>query len=214
MPSPCTLRVSVAIPPPASSRMVSLPPRSTSPSRPPIRVRLAVEWRGGRSGWTNRMLTIACCAVTGVVSLQRIRRPLVSIRRDTSPASPVSSRPDSILTPVCLLACAVPSWYRSRNHLLVRRCLAEQHRRHDPERPVRPQATTGIICELLCHEQQLTRACSLLFPRRFSGQITTPSYVNFTDTGKRSVGSAAKNLAARYPSSTIYDVKVGLRRRV
>lgn len=39
------------------------------------------------------------------------------------------------------------------------------------------------------------------------GQITTPSYVNFTDTGKRSVGSAAKNLAARYPSSTIYDVK-------
>ena len=40
------------------------------------------------------------------------------------------------------------------------------------------------------------------------GQITTPSYVNFTDTGKRSVGSAAKNLAARYPSSTIYDVKV------
>ena len=36
------------------------------------------------------------------------------------------------------------------------------------------------------------------------GQITTPSYVNFTDTGKRSVGSAAKNLAARYPSSTIY----------
>jgi heat shock protein 1/8 len=39
------------------------------------------------------------------------------------------------------------------------------------------------------------------------GAITTPSYVNFTDTGKRSVGSAAKNLAARYPSSTIYDVK-------
>ena len=39
------------------------------------------------------------------------------------------------------------------------------------------------------------------------GAITTLSYVNFTDTGKRSVGSAAKNLAARYPSSTIYDVK-------
>jgi len=39
------------------------------------------------------------------------------------------------------------------------------------------------------------------------GQITTPSYVNFTETGKRSVGSAAKNLAARYPATTIYDVK-------
>jgi len=39
------------------------------------------------------------------------------------------------------------------------------------------------------------------------GQITTPSYVNFTETGKRTVGTAAKNLAARYPSSTIYDVK-------
>jgi len=36
------------------------------------------------------------------------------------------------------------------------------------------------------------------------GQITTPSYVNFTETGKRSVGSAAKNLAARYPATTIY----------
>jgi L1 cell adhesion molecule like protein len=39
------------------------------------------------------------------------------------------------------------------------------------------------------------------------GMITTPSYVNFTDTGKRSVGAAAKNLAARYPESTLYDVK-------
>lgn len=39
------------------------------------------------------------------------------------------------------------------------------------------------------------------------GSITTPSYVNFTETGKRSVGWAAKNLAARYPESTIYDVK-------
>jgi len=39
------------------------------------------------------------------------------------------------------------------------------------------------------------------------GTITTPSYVSFSDTGKRHIGHAAKNLAARFPASTIYDVK-------
>ena len=39
------------------------------------------------------------------------------------------------------------------------------------------------------------------------GSITTPSWVCFSDTGKRFVGQAAKNMAARYPSNTVYDVK-------
>jgi heat shock protein 5 len=39
------------------------------------------------------------------------------------------------------------------------------------------------------------------------GAITSPSWVCFSDQGKRYVGQAAKNMAARYPTNTIYDVK-------
>ena len=39
------------------------------------------------------------------------------------------------------------------------------------------------------------------------GSLTSPSWVCFSDTGKRFVGQAAKNNAARFPSSTIFDVK-------
>jgi heat shock protein 1/8 len=39
------------------------------------------------------------------------------------------------------------------------------------------------------------------------GSLTSPSYVCFSDTGKRFVGQAAKNMAARYPRNTVYDVK-------
>jgi len=39
------------------------------------------------------------------------------------------------------------------------------------------------------------------------GQITTPSYVAFSNHGKRTVGMAAKTQAAKNPRNTIYDVK-------
>jgi len=39
------------------------------------------------------------------------------------------------------------------------------------------------------------------------GSLTSPSWVCFSDTGKRYVGQAAKNMAARFPTNTIYDVK-------
>jgi len=39
------------------------------------------------------------------------------------------------------------------------------------------------------------------------GAITTPSYVSFNEQGKRFIGAAAKNQAARYPTNTFYDVK-------
>jgi len=39
------------------------------------------------------------------------------------------------------------------------------------------------------------------------GAITSPSWVCFSDTGKRFAGQAAKNMAPRYPTNTIYDVK-------
>lgn len=39
------------------------------------------------------------------------------------------------------------------------------------------------------------------------GDITTPSYVSFSKSGKRTVGHAAKADAHRYPTSTIYDIK-------
>mmetsp|Transcript_17436 Transcript_17436/g.19584 ORF Transcript_17436/g.19584 Transcript_17436/m.19584 type:complete len:748 (+) Transcript_17436:40-2283(+) len=39
------------------------------------------------------------------------------------------------------------------------------------------------------------------------GLNTTPSYVGFDPRGKRSTGQSAKSQAARYPTTTIYDVK-------
>ena len=39
------------------------------------------------------------------------------------------------------------------------------------------------------------------------GSLTSPSWVCFSDTGKRFVGQAAKNMAARFPANTIFDVK-------
>jgi len=39
------------------------------------------------------------------------------------------------------------------------------------------------------------------------GSLTSPSWVCFSDTGKRFVGQAAKNNAARFPANTIFDVK-------
>jgi len=39
------------------------------------------------------------------------------------------------------------------------------------------------------------------------GEITTPSWVSFTKSGKRYVGAAAKSQAGRFPHNTIYDVK-------
>jgi L1 cell adhesion molecule like protein len=38
-------------------------------------------------------------------------------------------------------------------------------------------------------------------------EITTPSYVSFSKSGKRTVGHAAKSDAPRFPNSTIYDIK-------
>lgn len=39
------------------------------------------------------------------------------------------------------------------------------------------------------------------------GDITTPSWVAFTTTGKRMIGAAAKAQVAQNPLNTIYDVK-------
>lgn len=39
------------------------------------------------------------------------------------------------------------------------------------------------------------------------GQMTTPSYVSFSKSGKRIVGQAAKQEAPRNPQNTIFDVK-------